>query len=207
MIWALFDAGAPVLAYYGLHAAGVSTPLALLAAAVLPAFSVGYRWSRHRRFDRLALFTLLMVVVGAATALITGSVRLVFAKDAVFTAATGVWFLVTVRGTHPAAMMLSKPFLRAATGPGVSWDELWEREPRFRHIWRVCTAIQGCGLLLDAVARAVIAATAPVAAVPALTTAQYAIYLPLLLVVTNAYQFRAGLFRLLRTGPPVPAGV
>jgi hypothetical protein len=201
-VWSIFDVGAPVVAYYALHAAGVSTVNALLAAALLPAASVGYRWLRHHRLDRLALFTLVMAAAGAATALLTGSVRLVFAKDALFTAVTGVWFLATARGDHPASMMFSRPVLsRTATGPGVSWDDLWAHEPRFQRIWRVCTAIQGVGLLLDAVVRVVIAFTVPVDAVPALTTAQYAVYLPLLLVVTNVYQARAGLFRMLRKGP------
>ena len=200
--WPLFDVGAPVAAYYLLTGLGAGVPLALLVSAVLPAFSVAYRWLRHRRFDRLALFTLVMVALGAGAALLTGDVRLVFARDAVFTAAAGVWFLATVRGDHPASLMFSRAVLQPATGRGVSWDDLWARSARFRHIWRVCTAIQGVGLLLDAAARLVVAYTVPVDVVPAATTALYAVYLPLLLVVTNVYQFRAGLFRLLRTGLP-----
>jgi len=200
--WPLFDVGTPVAAYYALRAAGAGTALALLVAAVLPAFGVAYRWLRHHRLDRLALFTLVMVVLGAGAALLTGDVRLVFAKDALFTAAAGAWFLATARGDHPAAMTLSRPLLRPATARGVSWDALWAGSPRFRRLWRVSTVIQGGGLLLDAVARVAIAYLAPVAAVPALTTAQYAVYLPLLLLVTNVHQARAGLFRLLRATPP-----
>ena len=49
-----------------------------------------------------------------------------------------------------------------------SWDEMWERVPRFRRIWRVCTVIWGSAILADAVVRVVMAYTLPIGLVPAL---------------------------------------
>jgi hypothetical protein len=196
-----FDFGAPMVAYYALLWSGVGTVTALVVAAAIPALSVAYVGVRHRRFDKAAGFTLAMVVVGILAAVITGSVRLVFAKAALFTFAAGVWFLVTARTRAPISLVLSRPLLKPVTAPGVSWDELWDKEPRFRRIWRVCTVIMGGALVLDAFVRAWIAYAMPVEAVPALTTAQYVVFTVLMLVITNIYQARAGLFPLLRFGP------
>lgn len=209
-----FDFGAPVVAYYLLRAAGVGTVVALVAAAALPALSVAVVAVRHRRFDRAGGFSLAMVVVGVLAALITGSVRLVFAKEALFTLAAGTWFLVSARTRSPASLALSRPLLRYVTSPGVSWDELWDKEPRFRRIWRVSSVVMGVGLVTDALVRAWIAYALPVEAVPAVTTAQYVVFTALMLAITNVYQGRAGLFRLLRLGPagaegppPPPAAI
>jgi hypothetical protein len=200
------DLGAPVAAYYLLKLAGVATVTALVVAAVLPVLSVAYAGLRHRRFDRAAGFTLAMVTAGVLAALVTGSVRLVFAKDALFTAAAGVWFVVSARTGSPAALGLSRPVLRFVTAPSVSWEELWDKEPAFRRIWRVSSAIQGGFLLADAVVRAFIAYALPVEVVPAVTAAQYPVFLTLALAVVNVHQIRAGLFVMLRMGPRTAAG-
>lgn len=197
----VFDFGAPMVAYYALIWSGVATVTALVVAAAIPALSVAYVGVRHRRFDKAAGFSLAMVVVGVLAALITGDVRLVFAKAALFTFAAGVWFLLTARTRAPISLVLSRPLLKPVTAPGVSWDELWDREPRFRRIWRVCTVVMGSALVLDAFLRVWIAFALPVDAVPAVTTAQYVVFTVLMLVITNVYQARAGLFPMLRFGP------
>jgi hypothetical protein len=209
LIGPAFDLGVPVVAYYLLKLAGAGTVTALVVAAALPLLSVAYTGVRHRRFDRAAGFTLAMVITGILAALVTGSVRLVFAKAALFTAAAGIWFLVSARTDSPAALALSRPVLRFVTAPGVSWDELWNKDPRFRRIWRVSSVIQGVFLLADAVVRAFIAYSLPVEAVPAVTAAQYPVFLALALIVVNMHQVRAGLFLMLRmrpgtSGPPPP---
>lgn len=196
-----FDFGAPMVVYYALIWSGVATVTALIVAAAIPALSVAYVGVRHRRFDKAAGFSLAMVVVGVLAALVTGSVRLVFAKAALFTFAAGVWFLVTARTRAPISLVLSRPLLKPVTARGVSWDELWDKEPRFRRIWRVCTVIMGSALVLDAFVRAWIAYALPVDAVPAVTTAQYIVFTVLMLAITNVYQARAGLFPMLRFGP------
>jgi intracellular septation protein A len=192
------DLGAPVAAYYLLLAAGVGSVTALVVSAVLPLLTVAYQVARHRRLPKASLFALVMVVVGVVAALWTGSVRLVFAKEALFTAAVGLWFLASVRSRRPAALVLSEPLLRWVTSPDVSWPVLWRDEPRFRRIWRTTTLMQGVGLILDALVRAYIAYALPEAAVPAATTALYPVFIVLLLAVTNVYQHRAGLFVMLR---------
>ena len=40
---------------------------------------------------------------------------------------------------------------RAGWDQVFSWEAVWAREPRFRHIWRVATVMWGVVTLLDAV--------------------------------------------------------
>lgn len=82
----------------------------------------------------------------------------------------------------------------------LSWDELWERVPRFRRIWRTCTIIWGTAILADAVARVLMAAALPVSVVPALGGALWPVTFVILQVVTNVYFARAGFWRILLTG-------
>ncbi len=80
---------------------------------------------------------------------------------------------------RPAAFVVSRPLLEgrrvfdAAAGAWVlpasqTWGELWQRVPRFRRIWRVCTVIWGTAILADAVIRVAMAFTLPIGLVPAL---------------------------------------
>ena len=82
--------------------------------------------------------------------------------------------------------------------PGASWDSLWEQVPRFRHIWRVATAIWGLALLIDAAIRVLMAYTLPIDLVPALGGALWPVTFIALQVVVNAYFQRAGFWRILR---------
>lgn len=85
---------------------------------------------------------------------------------------------------------------------GPSWEELWEREPRFRRIWRVSSAMWAAATLLDAVVRVVMAYTLPIPAVPALQTGLMIVTMLLMQVVTHVYYVRAGLWTLVRGGKP-----
>lgn len=82
----------------------------------------------------------------------------------------------------------------------MSWDELWNRSPRFRQTWRTCTVIWGTAILADAVVRALMAAMMPVSVVPALGAALWPVTFVVLQVVTNVYFTRAGFWRILITG-------
>ena len=86
-----------------------------------------------------------------------------------------------------------------------TWDELWQRVPRFRRIWRVCTVIWGTAILADAVIRVVMAATLPLGIVPGLNGALWPVTFVVLQVVTNVYFYQSGFWRILREGAPEPA--
>ncbi|MFI9273380.1 hypothetical protein ACIGXM_22065 [Kitasatospora sp. NPDC052896] len=77
---------------------------------------------------------------------------------------------------------------------------LWKREPAFRRIWRVPTAIRGVAMLLDAAARIVMAHTLPVDLVPRLGASLRPVTLVLLQLVNGVCYELAGLWRLTRSG-------
>jgi hypothetical protein len=83
---------------------------------------------------------------------------------------------------------------------GQSWDELWERIPRFRRIWRICTVIWGTAILADAAIRLVMAYWLPIGVVPALGGALWPATFIAVQVVTNVYFARSGFWRILKNG-------
>ncbi|MEZ0089701.1 VC0807 family protein [Streptacidiphilus sp. EB129] len=191
----LIDVALPIGTYYGLRAAGVSVFLALVISAVVPLVSALVQFRRERRWDGMAAFVAAIMLAGMAASLVSGSTRFLLAKDGWLTGAAGLWFLASIRASRPLAFHGARPFLegRFRSG-GISWDVLWEQEPRFRHIWRVSTAIWAAAMILDGAARVVMAYSLPVDLVPALGGLLWPVTLVLLQVVTGVYYQVAGLW-------------
>jgi hypothetical protein len=191
----LFDIASPIVAFYLLRAAGLSTFPALLLSAVPPGLSTLYQVVYKRRRDSLAAFMVGITILSSLASLIDGSPRFLLAKDGYLTGIAGVWLVATMRANPPIVFMFARPLLEGRIGPNnESWDVLWERLPGFRRIWRTASVIWGVATILDAGVRFVIAYTLPVDQVPALNGAQYAALFVVLQVATNIYYFRAGLY-------------
>lgn len=146
------------------------------------------------------------------TELIIGSPRFLVAKDGVLTAAWGGWFLISLHGRWPLTFRYTRPLLegrqvydrrrrRWAPPIGQSCDQLWERSPCFRRVWKVTTLIWGVALLVDAAARGAMAYTLPVDSVPGLSAALWIATLVLLQIITNLHFLRSGLWDILLNGP------
>lgn len=192
------DLVAPVVLYYGLHAAGASNLIALVVAAAVPGIAAVTKIARTHEVDRLALLVIATMAASVGISFITGSTRFLLAKDGLLTGAWGLWFLVSVRAGRPAAFLFTRPLLegrRAFTAE--SWENLWQRKPAFRRIWRVSSVVWGIGLTADAVIRVVMAYTLPIAVVPALGGALYPVTFVIVQVITNTYYYRAGLWGIL----------
>ncbi|MDH6580805.1 VC0807 family protein [Kitasatospora sp. MAP5-34] len=204
----LWDVVAPTALFYGLRGAGVSTFAALLAGAVVPACSTGVQWVRRRRLDGLGSFVAVVMLLGVAASLVSGSTRFMLAKDGWVTAFAGLWFLASAWGPRPMAFLGGRPFLEGRfRSDGTSWDTLWEREPAFRRIWRVSTVIWGAAMLADAAARITMAYTLPPDSVPGLGALLWPVTLVLLQVVNGVYYEVSGLWRITAGTAPrtVPA--
>lgn len=187
----------PLALYYGLRAAGVGIYLTLLVSTALPAAVGAVRLLRTRRLGGLGAYTMTMMVLSTGVSLIAGSPRFLLARDAWLTGVTGLWFLASARTGCPLAYLYTRPLLERRTrtiGVPADWDTLWQRLPRFRRLWRVGSVLWGVALLADAAARALMAYTLPVDSVPALGTALYVATAVVLIVITNVYYFRAGLY-------------
>lgn len=191
----LIDMGAPIGLFYLLHAWGMSSFLALLISGVAPGLHSVYQLVRHRTLDGLGVFMVGVTAVSAMASLIGGTPRFLLAKDGMVTAITGIWMLATTRAHRPVVFYFARMLLEGRIGPaGESWDELWDRLPRFRRVWRIANRIWGVATILDAVARFVMAYALPVDVVPGLNGALYAVLFLVLQVITNIYYFRAGLY-------------
>jgi hypothetical protein len=208
-----FDVAAPVALYYGLRAAGAGVWLALAGGAVAPALSFLVSMITRRRADMLGVSVMALLLVSAGVSLVTGSPRVLLARDGWLTAAWGVWFFLSLRARRPVTFVFSRPLLegrrvfdaaaRRWVAPAAeSWDALWEQVPRFRRIWRVTTVIWGGALLADAVLRLVMAWTLPVGVVPGLGGALWPVTFVVLQVITNVYFARSGFWLILRGQPP-----
>lgn len=203
----LVDLVAPIALFYGLRAGGASVYVALIAGGLPPALHAVVQIVVARRVDRLACGVLAMLLVSAAVSLINGSPRFLLAKDGLLTAAWGAWMLISLLGDRPLTFLFSRPLLegrrlpdprtRRRTRTSHSWDELWQRIPRFRRVWRVTAAIWGAALLVDAALRVIMAYMLPVDVVPGLSGALWPATFVVLQIVTNVYFTRAGMWQML----------
>ena len=197
LLGVVWDILVPIALYYGLRAAGVSVFVALLAGAFLPALTTVVQWLRTRSLEGMAGFVAGTMLLGIAATLVSGSPRFLLAKDGWLTGVAGLWFLTSIRARRPLLFHGGRPLLEGRfRSDGTSWDALWEREPAFRRIWRVSTAIWGVAMLLDAVVRVVMAYTLPMDLVPGLGAVLWPVTLVLLQLVNGVYYEVAGLWRL-----------
>jgi hypothetical protein len=207
-----FDVVAPIALYYRLRSLGVGVWLALVAGAAAPAMSALAGLITRRRADGLGLSVMALLLLGAAVSLLTGSPRVLLARDGWLTGAWAIWFLLSLRARRPVTFVFSQPLLegrrvfdpatrRWVAPRAVSWDALWDEVPRFRHIWRVTTVIWGAALLADAVTRLVMAWTVPISVVPGLGGALWPVTFVILQVITNVYFARSGFWLILRGQP------
>jgi hypothetical protein len=186
--------GLPLALYYGLRAAGIGIFLALLAGAVVSAVTGLVPLVRHRHLDGIAAYTTIMMVGSVAVSLVSGSTRFLLAREALLTGVTGLWFIVSIWARHPLAYLFSRPLVEGRFRWPAGWDDLWDRSPRFRRMWRVSSLLWGIGTLVDAALRVLMAYTLPPDQVPALGTALYVATSVVLIVVTNVYYGASGIY-------------
>ena len=181
---------APLALFYGLRAAGMDQWLALMLGAIPPTAHAVYGVVVRRRIDALALFTLSILGLSVASSFITGSPRLLLAKDGWMTAAAGTWILATLWRT---------PFLQQFLLSLTSGDTherfmvSWRDSPAYRHALRMATVMWGAGLLADAVVRVMLAYGLPVDQVPLISTLQYLVVYAALEIGTRLFLRRKSL--------------
>ena len=152
----------PLIAVQVLLRTGTPAVTALAIAAIFPFGDALVTLVRKRRFDPIAVLSLIAIVVGIGTSGITGDAGVAVAKDSLFTLVFGLIFLGSLGASRPMIFVLGKQF---ATGgdpaAAAAWDARWALAP-FRRTVRLITLVWGCGLLLEAVLRVVAAFSLPV---------------------------------------------
>jgi hypothetical protein len=193
-----FDIGAPITCYYLLRGAGVSPLAALAAGAALPALAAAWQVAARHRADPVAALVIATMAVSIVVAALSHSPRLLLAKDGLVTGLWGAVFVASVAVRRPVAFAIARPLMeRRRVFTARSWDDLWDREPAFRRIWRVSSLVWGAALLADAAVRILMAYRLPVDEVPGLSGVLWPCTFVVIQVVTNLYYRRAGLWRML----------
>lgn len=189
------DVAAPLAVFYLLHALGVADVPALLASAVPPLLHAVYAATRERRADPIALLVLAATLLSLLVSLLgSGGPRELLARGAWLTAPFGLWTLASAWARRPLCFVVSRSLLASR---GEVMDRLWDTDPRFRRAWRAITVVWGLAALLDSAARIVMAATLPVALVPALDTALTVATIVALQPLTWFFLARSGCWQLL----------
>lgn len=90
---------------------------ALAVAAIFPFADALIGIVRARRFDPIAVLSLLAIVVGIGTSGISGNPAFAVAKESLFTGVFGVVFLGSLWAKRPMIFTLGKQFSTGATPP------------------------------------------------------------------------------------------
>lgn len=186
LMWmVVLDVAIPLGCFYGLRAAGTNQWLSLLISGALPGVRFVYRLLRWRRLELLPLFTLSIVLVGTAVALLTPDPRLLLARESYITALMGLWMLGTLLSHRPFIFTATIRIMSKADAE--QWRHEWRTSAQFQRAMRVITVLWGAAFLIDAIARVVMAYTLPVDVVPVLSVVLIVTMLMLVVFLSRAY--------------------
>lgn len=162
------DVGLPLVAYYGLHLAGVADWPALLAASGVAALRICWDAARRRRLNLFATVVVVVFGIGLVLSLVSGDARFLLLKESITTGSVALVFLATsVRGT-PLTLAAWQAF---APARAAALAERFRTDPRVRRGVRVTSVVWGAGLLCEAVIRVPLVYLLPVEVMVGLSTA------------------------------------
>ncbi|PZS19799.1 MAG: hypothetical protein DLM54_06380 [Acidimicrobiales bacterium] len=154
----VFDVAGPLVVYYALQGAGLSTVTALILSGLPPAFGIALTVVRHRRLDAIGTLVLIGIVVGTALGLVSGSPHLVLIDGVVPTVVFGAVCLGSLWSRRPLMFRFALEFMGADTPKGRDFADKW-RYAGFRHAFRVTTVVWGLAFLAEAAAQVAIIET------------------------------------------------
>ena len=154
----VLDIAGPLLAYFLLRKAGLSSVLALVLSGAFPALGIVGGLARHRRVDAIGVLVLAGIAVGTVLGLVSGNARLVLVEGSVPTAVFGLLCLGSLWSRRPLIYRFALEFMGADTPRGRDFEGLW-RYPGFRHAFRLFTVVWGVVYLAEAAARVIIVET------------------------------------------------
>jgi hypothetical protein len=194
----VFEVIVPMLAFYGLRAAGVSQWWALMAGVLVAAPYVLWTVARDRKLDFTALVTLSVLLLSVVLGLLSDDPRTLVIREG-WTAALGgligAWMLVSVGVGRPAQLTLGRTIAEVKRGAegAAAWAARWHTDARFRRGLRVDTAVWGAVLLGSAVVHIVLVYVLPIDLISVVTTVVWFATLACLIAWHVWYVRRAGL--------------
>ncbi|MCX5204201.1 hypothetical protein OG897_22460 [Streptomyces sp. NBC_00237] len=147
----LFSVLLPWVTYGMLTDGGVEPVAALFLIALWPLAEVGIFYGLNRRVDEFGVMILIVLVLGAVSALVFQSEKMVFVKDSAVTGLLGLAFLVTLWLERPMMFYFGRKFATDGSAAGVArWNGLWDAFPGFRSSQRKLTVVWGVAFLVEA---------------------------------------------------------
>lgn len=141
IIRTVLEIAAPLVAFYGLRAAGHSEYFALLAATIVAGIPVAYGLVKARQLDPYSGYLMLMFGLTLAVALVTTDPRLVLAGQTLVGGVAAAVFLASCVLGKPMTHFVAARFMPAATAhtPNAALHALHIR----------MSAVVGVGLLIQ----------------------------------------------------------
>jgi hypothetical protein len=146
----LWDVGAPLMAYYTLHALGASDWVALLAATLAAGLRLVWVAVRTREITWFAAVMLAVFGLGLALAFVGGDPRFLLVKDSFGTALVGTVFLASLASGRPLTL---SAFQTWQPRQAREMEEYYRTLPPIRSMFRRSAVVWGVGLLLEAALR------------------------------------------------------
>lgn len=153
----LVDVAPPLVAYYGLRAAGASEYVALLTATVVSGVRVLYGVIKSRRLDPFAIYLLLTFGLSLVVGLATTNPRSVLVGNTLVNGIGGLIFLGSCFIGTPLTQVVGERF-RKPDAAALNAQEAG----RIRRVHIGLSAMWGIGLLLEVTIRLIVIARYPV---------------------------------------------
>lgn len=159
----------PTGLYYVMVAFGYSSHIGLLCSAVVAGLWVLGTAVLQRRFDGLAGFVLAINLLGLVLALVSGSERMMLAKDPITDAVIGVLLFASCVLGRPAMFGVAQRLHASGADQVRAWNALWHNDSEVRRIFLRSTLVWGGAFAAAAVLRGGMIAALPVSVVVGLT--------------------------------------
>jgi hypothetical protein len=181
------NVGLPFVIVQVLLRRGTPPVTALAIAAIIPFADGLVGLVRQRRFDPIAVLSLLAIIVGIGTSGLSGNPAFAVAKESLFTGVFGIVFLASLWAKRPMIFTLGKQFSTGGDPAAIAaWNARWEN-PGFRRVIRLITVVWGGAFLVEAVARVIVAFTLPVSLSTVVSPLLGVVVIAGLIVWTTAY--------------------
>lgn len=145
----VLDIVCPYLAYHYLRQQfpRMSPSRALLLSGVFPVLNNVRSLVRSRTLDIIGVVVLVGIVVGAASAFVTGDPKLLLIRESFVTGALAIVCLASLLWPRPLLFFIGRDFSTGHDPARVAeFNALWER-PGARGVFRVMTVVWGLGWL------------------------------------------------------------
>jgi hypothetical protein len=149
----------PAVAIQLLTHRGVPMLDAIVISSVFPLAELIVSIRRRGSADVISVLSLVLLVASAGLSLIGNDPRYALVRDSALTSVAGLVFFASLLRPRPLMFQLSREAMPGATVE--LWEDRWQTRPLFRRTQRVLTAAWGAGLILDSLARIVVALVVP----------------------------------------------